>query len=104
MHQDLFISAIHNKRKVEVIFFSKEDGEQLRRVCAPMDFGPSRKAKNKGNRYHFWDYESDTRNHVLSVLPSQIVSMNILEYEFNPSDFVYWKSDWFVQRDWGIYS
>lgn len=104
MYQQLFISAIHNKSKIEVVFFSKEDGDHLKRICAPMDFGPSRRTVNKDNRYHLWDYESDTKNHVLSLLPSQIVSMNLLELKFHPSEFVTWDCKWFVKRDWGKYS
>lgn len=102
--KEKFIQAIHNKNKVRLTFYSKEDGRPLIRVCAPMDYGPSRRAKNKDNRYHLWDYESDTRNHVLSLLPKQVISIDVLEDYFDPSEFITWNTDWFVDRDWGKFS
>lgn len=37
-----FVDAIHSLNKVRITFHSKEDGAPLSRVCAPMDFGPSK--------------------------------------------------------------
>lgn len=102
-----FLAAIHAKRRVRLTFFSKEDGSSLVRVCAPMDFGPSRRAKKKDDRFHLWDYESDTKNHTLSLLPSQVLNVQVLDDGFDPSEFVTWStttSQWFVTRDWGAYS
>lgn len=99
-----FIDAIHQLRKVRVTFFSKEDGHNLTRICAPMDHGPSRRAKDKSDRFHFWDYESDTSNHVLSLLPEQVIRIEVTEIPFDPREFVTWdtaQSRWFVARDWG---
>lgn len=76
-------------------------------MCAPMDFGPSRRTKDNLDRYHFWDYESDTRNHVLSLPPEQIVQMESTEEFFDPIEFITWdvnKSPWFLQRNWGLFS
>jgi hypothetical protein len=99
-----FIDAIHSLNKVRITFHSKEDGVPLSRVCAPMDFGPSRRAHNKEDRFHSWDYESDQKNHVLSLLPNQIISIEVLGENFHPSEFVTWQPNWFVTRDWGAYS
>lgn len=104
MYKDRFIQAIHSEQKVSFSFFSKEDGHILTRKCAPMDFGPSRRAKNKADRYHLWDYESDTKSHTLSLLPNQVQNIIVLDEKFNPSEFVSWEPDWFIVRDWGIYS
>lgn len=103
MHET-FINAIHSKNKLLVHFFSKEDRGTLVRTCAPMDYGPSRRARVKNNRYHFWDYDSDTRSHTLSLNPEQIQSIEVLEDKFDPAEFVTWATSWFVQRDWGKYS
>lgn len=103
----LFESAIHSKHKIRLTFFSKEDNANIKRVCAPMDFGPSRRAANQDDRFHFWDYESDKKNHVLSLLPNQVVAMEILPDTFDPAEFVTWdvkKAPWFVLRNWGVYS
>ena len=72
-----------------------------------MDYGPSRRAKDKSDRYHFWDFESDMTNHTLGLLPAQIVSIKLTEDSFAPADFVTWdvkSHPWFVPRDWGDFS
>lgn len=101
---DEFVAAIRSCNRIRLTFFSKEDGHQLVRRCAPMDYGPSRKAANRANRFHFWDYDSDTSQHTLSLLPNQIVRIDVLDELFDPSEFVTWPPQWFVQRDWGAYS
>ncbi|MDP2210187.1 MAG: hypothetical protein Q8J63_00415 [Candidatus Aquicultor sp.] len=106
LHKD-FINAIQEKRKVALHFFSKEDGSVLKRTCAPLDYGPSRRAREKNDRYHFWDYDSDTRVHVLSLNPEQVKSIMVLDEVFDPKEFITWdvrKSPWFFERNWGEYS
>jgi hypothetical protein len=107
MRKDEFIAAIRAKKKVRITFRSKEDKAILVRKCAPMDYGPSRKAKGKSNRYHLWDYESDTKEHTLSLNPRQIRHMEFLDESFEPSEFVSWnveENPWFIPRDWATYS
>ncbi|MEX3012159.1 hypothetical protein AB3538_00690 [Acinetobacter baumannii] len=53
-----------------------------------MDFGPSRRAHNKDDRFHLWDYESDSRVHTLSLLPNQISNIEVIDEEFCPSEFI----------------
>jgi len=106
MHNN-FIQAIHDKKKIELHFFSKEDGIIIVRKCAPMDFGPSRSAKIKTDRYHLWDYESAEKQHNLPLLPNQIKEIIILNEYFDPVEFITWDtatSPWFVPRDWGQFS
>ena len=102
--KDQFIAAIHSKSKIRVTFFSKEDRHNLSRLCAPMDYGPSRKAADKSDRFHMWDYESDKKNHTLSLLPDQVISIEVLAQPFDPAEFITWQTDWFVPRDWDQYS
>ena len=106
MHQDhqVFIDAITSLNKVTLTFFSKEDGHSLTRLCAPMDFGPSRRAKDKSDRFHFWDFTNDVGSHTLSLNPHQVQSIEILNDDFDPSEFVKWKPNWIISRDWGEYS
>ena len=109
MHSDheIHLAALHSRTRIRLCFFSKEDGHVLQRTCAPMDFGPSRRAKDQSDRYHFWDYDSDTARHVLSLLPVQIQSMTVLEESFDPAEFITWdvkSSPWFLTRDWGLFS
>ena len=102
--QQEFIDAIHSLSKIQLIFFSKEDGKVITRLVAPMDFGPSRRARDKSDRYHFWDYGSDKENHVLSLLPDSIQSLSVINDNFSPAEFVTWPTNWIVSRDWGQYS
>lgn len=109
MHRDhdVFIEAIHTREKVRLTFYSKEDEQPLCRKCAPMDFGPSRRAKQKNDRYHFWDYESDTGQHPLSLDPEEVIVIEPIEESFDPAEFITWDtkaSPWFVSRDWGPFS
>jgi hypothetical protein len=107
MHRDhaAFIAAIHSTQKVRLRFFSKEDGGELIRTCAPFDFGPSKRTQNQSDRYHFWDYDSDQKNHVLSLLPDQVVSIAILDEAFTPGDIITWTPmTWTTPRNWGSFS
>src|SRR6266498_5042022 len=102
MSKEQFIQAIHDKRKIRLTFYSKEDRSTLVRTCAPMDFGPSRRAKLKNDRFHFWDYDSDARVHTLSLSPEQIANIEVLNEHFDPREFITWdtkQSPWFVTRD-----
>ena len=100
----LFLKALHAKKKVRVKFLAKEDECSITRVCAPMDYGPSRRAKDRSSRFHFWDFTSDVGSHTLSLLPFQVQSIGILGEYFNPSEFVKWNPKWIIPRDWGQYS
>ena len=80
MHSDheKFITSLQTKKKILLTFSSKEDSAHLFRTCAPMDFGPNRRAKDQSDRYHFWDYDSDQARHPLLLKPSQIVKTQVL--------------------------
>jgi hypothetical protein len=106
MHKDheVFIDSLEARQKVTLTFYSQDDGHNLVRTCAPMDFGPTRIAKDNFDRYHFWDYDSDEGRHPLMLLPDQIVSITVLEETFNPDEFVTWDPGWHHPRDWGEYS
>ena len=87
--------------------FSKEDNNIIKRKCAPLDYGPSRRAKNKVDRFHFWDYESDKKQHVLSLIPDQVKDIELLKEQFDPGEIIKWdtkNSPWFIKRDWGEFS
>lgn len=109
MHSEhqIFAQAIHSKKKLKLTFFSKEDRTYLVRMCAPMDFAPSRRARDKSNRYHFWDYDSDTKSHTLSLQSQQIIQIETTADYFDPAEFITWNtkiSPWSLPRDWGSFS
>ncbi len=102
--KDTFINAIHRKRIVKVTFSSKEKGVITRR-CVPFDFGPSKRYKDGRDRFHFYDLDSPEGKHNLSILPEQLISIEILEQSFDPQIYVTWSPvSWFVERDWGLCS
>jgi hypothetical protein len=103
-HHEIFISAIHNKQKVQVAFFSKKDEGIVTRMCAPFDFGPKAREKAQINRYHFWDYSSPSGAHTESLEASQIQSISLAEESFEPSEIVKWVANWHVARNWGQHS
>ena len=105
--KDQFIEAIHDRRKVAVRFFSKQDGRVLTRKCAPMDFGPSRLAEGRHFRFQLWNYEGDEGPRPLSLLPGQLRHIVVLEERFDPGEFVTWDTKaarWVLPRDWGTHS
>lgn len=105
---DEFIAAIHSRNKLKLRFLSDQDyGAELIRTCAPFDFGPSRRAHDQTPRYHFWDYDSDTKQHNLGLLHHRIVDITVLTEKFDPATLVIWNvaaAPWFIKRDWGIHS
>jgi hypothetical protein len=100
MEED-FISAIHNKNKIRITYFSKKDNGYVTRLCAPMDIGPHKRFPDKGDRYHVWDYDGSNGPHPSSLEPDQIRSIEALDEDFDPSEFVTWETDWTIARDWG---
>lgn len=104
-----FIAAIHAKRKVRITFRSKEDSGPITRVCAPMDYGPSRRFKDGIDRFHVWDYfpDSGKKPHQIPIQASQLMAIETLDELFEPGEFITWStssSPWIVARDWGRYS
>lgn len=102
-HYDIFVASIHNKNTIKVIFDSKEKGI-IERKCIPFDFGPSRRYKDGLDRLHMYDLDSPDGKHNLSILPDQLLELEILEELFNPGDFVTWAPNWIIVRDWGVHS
>jgi hypothetical protein len=100
-----FLKAIHEKKLVQVNFIAKSDGKLRERKCVPFDYGASSNAKDKTDKYHFYDLDSPNGVHNLPLFPEQIREIKILENEsFNPADYITWSPNWVVSRDWGIYS
>lgn len=96
-----FVQAI-NQRKLVLLRFDSNEKGIVSRTCVPFDFGPSRRYRDGLNRYHFYDLDSPSNSHNLSILPTQIISIEILDKCFAPEDYVTWSPiKWFLKRDWG---
>jgi hypothetical protein len=102
---DTFVDCLRQQRCVRLAFVSKKEGGAVReRICAPMDYGPDRRAADQRDRYHLYDLES---KHPLKKLGEEIVRLEVLEQSFDPGTFVTWdtrSSPWWLARDWGAYS
>ncbi|MFD0992630.1 hypothetical protein [Tenacibaculum geojense] len=103
MIQETFRVAINEKLMVRVTFISKNKGI-LTKFCIPFDIGPSRRFKDKSQRYHFFAIDNKLGNHNLSILPNQILNIEVTTSTFNPANYISWKPCWFIKRNWGIYS
>ena len=101
--EETLILSIHKKKKVNITFNSHEKGN-ITRQCIPFDIGPSRRFKDGENRYHFYDLDSPNGSHNLSILPRQLINIELLSEGFNPADYVTWQTNWYIKRDWGVYS
>lgn len=101
---DKFLQAIHTLKIVKVTFNAHDKGV-ITRKCIPFDFGPSRRNLSPNpDRFHFYDLNSPEGRHTLSILPEQIISIEIIDENFDAAKYVTWKPNWFVARDWGLYS
>jgi len=106
-HED-FIAAIRSKRLVLLTFFSKEDGHDLKRTCAPVDYGTNRRkgriCGDRKPRYHFWDYDSDKKSHVLSKVADEIRKIEFINKSFDPNEFIkdfnISINPWWITRSW----
>ena len=100
---EIFLKAIADKKLVNIVVNTHEKGI-IERKCIPYDYGPSRKYKDGLDRYHFYDLDSPEGNHNLSILPDQLVTISLSNTTFNPGDYVTWKPNWIIKREWGQYS
>ena len=83
-----FVQAVEDSNKIRVQFYSKADNGVLDRTCAPLKYGPGGEVQDGLNRYWLWDYASDTGSHALSLLPQQIVDLQVLGEVFDPAQFI----------------
>ncbi len=99
-----FLKAI-NEKKIVIITFNSKEKWIITRKCIPFDYWPWRRnSKVNSDRYHFYDLDSPEWQHNLSILPEQIINIEITNERFDPADYVKWKTNWFIKRDRGIYS
>jgi hypothetical protein len=105
-HQ-IFLDAITAKRRLRVRFLSRKLGQELERVCAPLDFGPLRGSVDRSDHYQLWDLEGKKKPHNITLLESDVVSMSSLEETFEPAAIITWtfkRGAWHVARDWAEFS
>ena len=109
MHADhqVFLDALHAKRRLSLRFFSKKDGRERTCVCAPLDYGPLRGAADAIDHYQLWDLEGKRKPFNIAAVASDIVSMTTLAETFDPAAIITWTfkpNAWRVPRDWAEWS
>ena len=109
MHPDhqVFLDALAAKRRLTVRFFSKKEGKELERVCAPLDYGPLRGAAEPTPHYQLWDLEGKRKPLNIAVVAEDLRAITLLDETFDPAAIITWKfkpNAWHVTRDWGEFS
>jgi hypothetical protein len=95
-----FLDAIRQKKLIRIAFYSRPDSGTVDRECAPLDYGPEPDAANVLNQYWIWDPANTAGANPLGLLSDQIVSVQVLGKDFDPSTFLALSRPWFVARDW----
>jgi len=98
--RDDFVSAIHQKKLVAVTAKTDEKGI-IERKCVPFDYGPGYRPRDGVDYYHLRDVDSPDGPHNLTLLPSQLLDLKILDETFDPKEYVHGRTGWHVSRDWG---
>lgn len=102
---DVFVKAIHDKKKVLFTFFSDEDGCVITRKCAPYDYGVMKKRKDGIPRYCLWDYQGKKGPHPLFEKGTDVRGITATDESFDPSEFVTWSTSetpFMLARDWSV--
>lgn len=109
MHLDhqVFLDALLAKRRLRVRFFHRKEGREFTRVCAPLDYGPLRGAKEPVPHYQLWDFEKKEKPKNVTVTAAELLEITPLEETFDPSEIITWNfkpGAWSVPRDWAEFS
>ncbi|MFO0677675.1 MAG: hypothetical protein U0169_14160 [Polyangiaceae bacterium] len=109
MHADhpIFLDALAAKRQVEIRFFHAKEKKELVLTCAPLDFGPLRGSTDGLERYQLWDLHGKRKPFNVTVLPSDVKAIRMLDATFDPAEIVTWAfkpGAWNVKRSWGPFS
>ena len=94
---------ITKKRLLNLTFDSYQKGIIIQK-CVSYDYAISKRYKDGNFRYHFHDLDSPDGKHNLSILPAQVILIELLNNYFDPAHYITWTPSWSLSRDWGIYS
>ncbi|MFC1676860.1 hypothetical protein ACFL3G_07355 [Planctomycetota bacterium] len=97
-YHDIFVRAIKDCSKIELTFFSKEDLAKTVKICAPIDYNPGHRAKDRSDIYYFLIFEDDDSSYVLPLPPNQILDIQITDQNFDATEITDLKNHWFISR------
>jgi hypothetical protein len=86
-NHDIFIQGIQQKKRLNLSFFSRKSLRNLLRQCAPLHYSKGYIEGDGLDCYYIWDFEATNGSNFLSLPPSQIVMMELVEETFNIEDF-----------------
>jgi hypothetical protein len=92
MYRNIFISAIHSKKKVRITYLSPKDISTKTRVLAPLDL--------KEGKYHAWNFECREGGSDLHIPENDVLDMQIINEDFEPTLIVKGEVQWVFQRKW----
>jgi hypothetical protein len=102
-----FLEALSTCHRMSVRFKNPKNGQEVTRVCAPLDYGPLRGATSTAPVYQFWDLEGKRKPLNLPLAAENILSMQTMDETFDPGTIITWAfkpNAWHVVRDWGAFS
>ena len=88
MHRDhkIFIEAFEKKRIIKLTYFNRNNRNNLSKECAPLHYSKGKMDGDDLDSYYIWDFEAVKGDHFLSLLTSQIISMEMSSRTFNIDD------------------
>lgn len=88
MHRDhkIFIEAFEKKRIIKLTYFNRNNRNNLSKECAPLHYSKGKMDGDDLDSYYIWDFEAVKGDHFLSLLTSQIISMEMSDKTFNIDD------------------
>ena len=95
-----FIEAIHERKLIQIEFYSLADAGTVNRVCVPLDYGPEPGGSEALNRYWIWDDAATAGSNPLGLGPDQIVAVQVLGKTFDPEKYHVVTRPWSVLREW----
>ncbi len=95
-----FVAAIAELKQVNVRFYSVPDSGVVDRVCAPLDYGPGGGVPDGLNRYWLWNLTVGQGPQLLSLVPEQIESLDVLGGVFDPAQLDLAPLPWTIPRPW----
>lgn len=105
-HQ-LFLDALLAKRCITVSYYSRKEGKNVVRKCAPLDYGPLRGAIEPEAHYQLWNLEGKKKPLNVALRASEIFTMTATDERFDPATIITWNfkpNAWSIERDWEEFS
>lgn len=92
-----FFEAIQMSRIIEAFIHTREHGFVFRK-CVPFYYWESKYFKDGKERFHMFDLSNPFYDNHLSVLPEQLIYLEVSQENFEPLDFYTHKQKWIAGK------